>query len=142
MKKENNINEDLLKSFLNGESSEKAPDGFTERMMNQLTAEVVHIRKNRPENTNRLVPLVSAACVAILVILAIITGSTGNGMTDTDLLKFLNNISISLPDFPFEYTGLRIPEITYYIMSLSFFLLILDLYLFRYFRKVRSMPDK
>ena len=142
MKKENDINEDLLKRFLNGDSSEKAPDGFTERMMNQLTAEVVHFRKKQPENTNRLVPLVSAACVATLVILAIITGRRGNGITDTGFLKFLNNMSISLPDFTFEITGFRIPEITFYIMSLSFFLLILDLYLFRYFRKGRSMPDK
>lgn len=132
------LRDDLVGRYLNRESIEKAPEGFTDRMMNQLMTEPAHTPEKQVRKSITAIPLVSLIITIILILLAVFAGKTEHAGTNIFLTGLLKSINISWQvHFP-DLSGFTVSDITAYVMSLSILLLVFDLALSRYFRnKIR-----
>lgn len=138
MNDSNEFRDDLLKRYLNKESIEKAPEGFTERMMNQLMTEPAYTPEKQARKPISAIPLVSLIITIILILLAVFAGKTEHAGTNILLTGLLKSINISWPVHIPDLSGFTVSDITVYVMSLSILLLVFDLALSKYFRnKIR-----
>ncbi len=138
MNDSNEFRDDLLKRYLNKESIEKAPEGFTERMMNQLMTEPAYTPEKQAKKRISAIPLVSLIITIILILLAVFAGKTEHAGTNILLTGLLKSINISWPVHIPDLSGFTVSDITVYVMSLSILLLVFDLALSKYFRnKIR-----
>ncbi len=129
MKITENRENDLNRRFMNPESIEKAPEGFTGNIMSAVRVEPqVSVRKR---DVGIKVPLAVLAFMLALAIISVFAGSD-NSVPGGEISKLLQSISfvkikaISLP-------GLNLPGLAVYIILGIFVLLIFDLFLGRIF---------
>ena len=138
MNERDEFRDDLVGKYLNRESIEKAPDGFTERMMNQLMTEPAYTPEKQARKPISAIPLVSLIITIILILLAVFAGKTEHAGTNILLTGLLKSINISWPVHIPDLSGFTVSDITVYVMSLSILLLVFDLALSKYFRnKIR-----
>jgi hypothetical protein len=125
--------DDLLRQYIIPERSEKAPEGFTSKIMTRVQLETEMAGKAHSKN---LVPLVSALVTVLLIAAAfLIPGSQTGKLTDTVITLFRNiNISIPSPDLSSVFS-LTLPSITLYVVIGIFVLTLFDKALQGIFRK-------
>jgi hypothetical protein len=129
MKNEERFDEDILRNYLSPEGIEKAPDGFSSKVMSRINLET------RPEKMNErsLVLPVSAAVTALLVILTAFL-VPGGSLALPDL-SFPEKINFSLPDSIF---GLIMPDIILYLIAGGVLLAVFDAALKGLFNREKS----
>jgi len=89
--------EDLLKRYINPEMSEKAPVGFTSRVMERLILEKVPAMIQNKNGGLNVVPLVSAVVIIILVCMAVLL-PVKNDQFVLPAVEAVRNLKFSLPD--------------------------------------------
>jgi hypothetical protein len=125
---------DLLNQYLNPEGIEKAPDGFTDKLMLQISTEPVRVSTAILKRKKSAVPIVSVLLTTSFILIALVVPVND---TVPSAFRWLNNfdrINITLPDF--ELIGIfniSLPETLFYIMPGILLLLIFDRALSRYF---------
>lgn len=90
--------EDHLKMFLNPGMIEKAPDGFTKKIMNMVSAEEEPVRSVNRLRKKSLVPYISAAVTISLVLLTFILPYNKQDSSVFRMPDFFKNYKISLPE--------------------------------------------
>jgi hypothetical protein len=94
--KEKNM-EDLLKDYINPENIEKAPEGFTSKVMSLIQVEPLPVKVPARIQTKNLVPLISCAVTIILIATAfLLPGNKGDSMT-IPAMEFLKNLNFAMP---------------------------------------------
>ena len=127
MKRRKDENEDLLKGYFSSEIIEKAPDGFTSRIMENIhlqpSVDKIHKRRFRKLN----IPVVSALATISFVIAAFfIPGSSSQDMLFTDLLKKLTIPSLNLKFNTEFFSGITLPALVPYVLISILLLLVFD----------------
>lgn len=135
---EQNLREDQLRDFLNPGEIEKAPDGFTGRMMNRLSVEPVPVLNRAKGRNYSLVPAISAVVTLALVVIAIIFDTGKSQSADILWSRVIKAFQPGLPAINFTLPELTVSNIIVYIMSLSILLLVFDLVLSGYFGRRKS----
>jgi len=125
--------DDLLRQYIIPERSEKAPEGFTSKIMTRVQLETAVVKRERSKN---LVPLISAVVTVLLIAAAfLIPGSQTGKLTDTVITLFRSiNVSIPSPDLSSVFS-LTLPSITLYVVIGIFVLTLFDKALQGIFRK-------
>lgn len=125
--------DDLLRQYIIPERSEKAPEGFTSKIMTRVQLETKVVEKAHSKN---LVPLISAIVTTSLIVAALlIPGSKTGKLTDT-VMSLFRNINISVPSFDLSSLfSLSLPSVTLYIVIGIFVLTLFDKALQGIFRK-------
>ncbi len=132
MKSREKIELDILRQYLDPESIEKAPNGFTSRIMSQLLMEVEPLKQKR----NNRIPVISALVTAFFILIAVLIPGSSPDLTVPDIFK---NISISLPEIGKGwFSGFHLPEILLYIVASCIILTIFDAALYGYFHKQKK----
>jgi hypothetical protein len=116
--------EDLLKHYLNPEQTEKAPEGFTSKLMTRIQLDTLPVEHTVNHRSRNLVPLVSAGVVLVLILTAIIIPDSASDAAGNQVTGFLNNIKAALLSINLR-TALRINlPVTLVYVSIGIFLLL------------------
>ena len=90
--------EDLLKHYISPGRIEKAPEGFTSKVMSGIQVGVVPVKVAGRLRNRSLVPVISAAVTVIFIMTAfLIPGSKSDSLTFS-VMDLLKTIKVSLPE--------------------------------------------
>jgi hypothetical protein len=133
MNKSGSNENDTLFSYLKPEKLEKAPEGFTEKIMARINVEPSPLRTGwKLRNKNFTIPLVSIIVIFSLIVSAALTGNAGDSNYLTGFEKFLN--SIRIPSFKIEsFSVFTLPVVLIYIAFGLLILSVLDIALNKLF---------
>jgi hypothetical protein len=98
MNNQEKYNEDLLRQYISSEMIEKAPEGFTSKVMNRVRLEPLPVNAAERSRKRNLVPVISLVVTIILIASAIlIPGSQSDSVTIPGLNIILKT-RFTLPD--------------------------------------------
>jgi hypothetical protein len=128
----NKFNEDVLRDHINPQMIEKAPEGFTMKVMSRINMEASPFKVNEKSWKRFLIPLISAGITLVLILAAFLL--PGDKSLAIPGLKLIQDFS--LPAFSFNFDALlklNIPAWFPYIFIGILFLTIFDRGLSRLF---------
>ena len=132
---ENDYKEDLLGQFLNQEMIEKAPEGFTSKVMTQVQIDAIAINTPVRIKNKNLVPLISFS-VTIMLILAAFLIPDNTESISLPFAEIFKNLKISLPDI--DLTNLLssgLPDFMLWVFIGIFTLTLFDSFLSIFFNR-------
>jgi hypothetical protein len=119
--------EDPIRNYINPEVIERAPEGFTLKVMAAVQSEPVPSVKSGLFARKNLVPAISGAVVLILILLAILIPGSKNDSLLSPALDVLEKIKISLPEYDFSsLLNFNIPVSLVYVFTGILILSLLD----------------
>jgi hypothetical protein len=139
MNRPDNFEDDILRQFIDTARIDKAPEGFTQKVMTRVRFETKPDRIRESLWRRIRIPAISASITLILAIIASILPDTGAKTPPG--LKFIQNIS--LPDFKFNfdsYFNFNLPVLVTYLLVAIVFLLIFDKALSGLFHRGKKYP--
>jgi hypothetical protein len=90
--------EDILRQYIDPERIEKAPEGFTSKVMTRIQVEAVPFKAIGRLRNKSFVPVISTAVTILLIVAAfLVPGSESDSMLLPGL-KLIKNIKVSLPE--------------------------------------------
>lgn len=134
MNNQEKYKEDLLRQYITPESIEKAPEGFTSKVMAHIRIETVpSIVAGRLWGKSPVV-IISAAVTIILLAIAFLIPASQPDSLALPVLKLLKNINLSLPELNLSSIfGLTLPSIIIYVFIGILILTLFDRALHRIF---------
>jgi hypothetical protein len=136
MNKQEKYDEDLLKTFLNPDRIEKAPEGFTSKTITRIQIEKQSSGLTRRLFSKNLVPLVSLVVFGALIIVSVALSTNDSYPAGSVIWRYLQNPGISLPEINNDFfQNLRIPGWVPYSFMGFFLLVFFDRILFGIFHK-------
>jgi hypothetical protein len=125
--------DDFLRKYIIPERSEKAPEGFTSKIMTRVQLETKAVEKAHSKN---FVPLISVIVTLLLIAAAFLIPGSQNGKLFDTATSLINNINIQLPSIDLSSVfSLTLPSITLYVVIGIFVLTLFDKALQGIFRK-------
>lgn len=131
MNKHDTNDDNLLRKFLNPEKIEKAPEGFTSKILTRIQIESQSVRSNKGFFLKNMVPVISAAITAGLIIAAVIIPARETESLGSTIWKYLQDLEFTLPT-------LSLPGWISYAMMGIFLLGFFDRALFGIFNKGKN----
>lgn len=117
--------EDPLNKYINAESIEKAPEGFTSKVMSGIQFEITPPKASVKLKNMNLVPAISIAFTLILITAAILMPYDKNDPLAQPITDFLKSVLNHVPKIDFSVLRLNLPATLIYI---SVAILILTLF--------------
>jgi len=128
---------DILSRYISPERIEKAPEGFTQRIMIMLQSEKAPMAIREKSLKDYRIPVISILITLSFIMAAISSSSSNDYIPDLSLLKLTGKIN--LPDFNIEKLfSFTFPELLIYITLGIFLLLLFDQLLNRFFHRERK----
>lgn len=137
MNRSENKDGDILRQYLDPEKIEKAPEGFTIKVMENISLEAMRVKQTRYKWLRNPVPVISVSTTAVLIILALIIPETYT--INLNALNIFRDFR-----FPEIQTGfdslfnIDLPAVTAYLMAGLLLLAIFDKALFGIFNRERK----
>jgi hypothetical protein len=136
MNNQEKYKEDILRQYIDPERIEKAPEGFTSKVMTRIQLE------NQPSEVaqsvwrKNSVPVISGAVILLLLAAAfLIPGNEADSMA-LPILKLFKNIKSSLPEVNFSSVfNLTLPSVLMYVFIGIFVLSLFDRALYGLFHR-------
>jgi len=123
----NKHNEDPLLNYITPEVIERAPAGFTAKVMNAVHNEPVPERKRVLFSRKNLVPAVSSSVFMLLILLTFLMPGSNNDTLLSPALDILKKITITIPEFDLNsFLSFEIPATLIYILIGLLILSLLD----------------
>jgi hypothetical protein len=134
MNKPENSN-DPVSRFLNREMIEKAPEGFTSKVMTIIQVEPRQEQKSPAKRERSLVPFLSAG-VIILLILSTFILPGGSDLMKFSLADIIQKLGLTLPSFDFsKFNIISLPGWIPYMIAGILILSVFDRALYGLFHK-------
>jgi hypothetical protein len=126
MNDEGKYKEDILRQYINPESIEKAPEGFTSKVMTQIRMETVPLTATAGFRNKNLVPVISAAVIILLLVAAFLIPGNQSDAKALPVLNLIKSIKSLLPELNLSSDfRLTLPSVMIYvfigILVLTFF---------------------
>jgi hypothetical protein len=135
MKQGQEFETDRLKKFINPADIEKAPDGFTDNLMMQISMDTATSSCSSARSKRGFVPYISTGITALLILIAFLSSGTESLSPVFRWLDKLDHINSIMTGIKFKWTfSISLPEIMVYVTISIFMLLIFDRSLSRFFR--------
>lgn len=93
MNTQQNYDERLMKDLFKQEMIEKAPSGFTEKVMTRVSLEPRPVKSRESLIARTIVPAISIAVTLVLTGIALLLPAAGNEVTYSPLMKLIRNIN-------------------------------------------------
>jgi hypothetical protein len=119
-------NENLMKDYFNASAIEKAPAGFTEKVMTLVSLEPKHVKTRESLRTRYLIPLISGVVTLILTAAVLLLPAAGKDFTGMPLMNIVKNLS--LPAVNFNIDSLFRFALPAYLPYIFFSILFLTLF--------------
>ena len=111
MDKQEIYTDDVLGRYLNQESAERAPEGFTSNVMNRIRFDAEPVHKAGRININNIVPAIYTMATAVLLVVAYFTAGQETNTLPFSLDGLFKNIQITFRDFNL-FSFLRVNHIS------------------------------
>ena len=98
MNNQKKYNEDLLSQYINTDKIEKAPEGFTSKVMTHIQIETISYKAAKGLKNRDLIPVISIAVIFLLTIAAILTSGNQTDTLSLTMKEIFRNLEISLPE--------------------------------------------
>jgi hypothetical protein len=98
MNKQEKYKEDLLREFIYPERIEKAPEGFTSKVMTQIQIEALPLKPATRVQNKNLIPYISAAVTILLIAATFIFPGSKTFSHTFAFLDQMRNLKITLPE--------------------------------------------
>jgi len=98
MDKQEKYKEDLLRQYINPERIEKAPEGFTSKVMTRIQLETVPLKDAGRLRNKNLVPVISAAITILLIVAAFLIPGSETDLSALPVVELIKNIKVSWPE--------------------------------------------
>ena len=98
MNNQEKYKEDILRQYINPEKIEKAPEGFTSKVMTRIQIETVPLKAPGRLRNKSLVPVISSAVTIILIVTTFLIPGSESDSLALPMVKFVKNIKVSLPE--------------------------------------------
>ncbi|MBE3086146.1 MAG: hypothetical protein IMZ64_08015 [Bacteroidetes bacterium] len=114
MNNQEKYKEDLLRQYINPERIEKAPEGFTSKVMTRILIEAAPLKVSGRLRNKNLVPVISAAITILLIVAAFLIPGSETDLSALPVVELIKNINVSLPEinltsiFSFNLSALMI----------------------------------
>jgi hypothetical protein len=94
--------DDLLREYFNTSLIEKAPAGFTEKVMTMVTLEARPVKKQEKLPARYIVPVISAVVTLILTGLVLLLPAAGNDYSALPWMKIVRNMNLQIVDLKLD----------------------------------------
>jgi hypothetical protein len=136
MNKQEEYKNDLLRQYMNPDSVETAPEGFTSNIMTRIGLEKLPATKSEGFFKRNAVPVISGAVFLVLLVAAFLLTGKEVDSTVLPLLNFLRKIELSLPQVNLSSTfRISLPSVLMYVSVGMCLLLFFDRALYRIFHR-------
>jgi hypothetical protein len=119
-------NDKVMREHFNPELIEKAPHGFTEKVMTLVSLEAKPVKAREKLSSRIIVPAISAAVTIILTVTALLLPASGYDSATLPWLKILKNLN--LPAFNLDLDSLLSFNLPAYLPYLFLCILFLTLF--------------
>jgi hypothetical protein len=138
MNKQEKHDEDLLSRYINPEQIEKAPEGFTLKVMSLIETENEPVKVVVKMRKISLVPVISGAVTILLIASVFLIPGNKSEFIASPALEVLKNLKISLPEIDLtSLFRLNVPLSLLYGLTGILLLSLLDRALYGVFHKGR-----
>ena len=128
--------DDRLKQYVNPEMIEKAPEGFTSKVMTQIRMEPLPLISAGRSSKRNPVPYISAAVTILLLVAAFLLPGNKSDATTLPLINLINNVKSSLPVFDLSSIfRITIPTVMIYVFIGILILSVFDRALYGIFHR-------
>ncbi len=136
MNNQEKYKEDILKQYIDPERTEKAPEGFTSKVMYRVQAGAVPFKAKGRQGDISFVPVISIAVTVILLLAAVLIPVGNSDSLSLPAMKFINNIKVTLSEIDLSSIfRFDMPVILVYVFAGILILSILDIALFGLFHR-------
>lgn len=138
MNKQENYKKDPLREFIKPERIEKAPEGFTEKVMTIIQTDTQPVNSKERYRIDYIVPVLSTVITIILIATALVIPAGTNEPLAIPGLKLFQTVNNPAFRINFDFlSGLSIPAwLPYFFIGILFFL-IFDRALYGVFKRER-----
>lgn len=131
-----NIENDPLGRYLNREKIEKAPEGFSEKVMTLIQVEQSPVQVRSKFRISIMVPLISAVITCGLILVSVLYSSPSESSVFAGIADFFNGITLTLPEIKIDkIQPFSLPSVFIYISVGFLALSVFDRVLHRVFHK-------
>jgi hypothetical protein len=110
--------EDLLKDYINPENIEKAPEGFTSKVMSLIQVEPVPVKIPARIQNKNMIPLISCAVTIILIATAFLLPENKADSMTLPAMEVLKNLKFAMPKIDIgNIFSLNLPGTLIYVFS-------------------------
>jgi hypothetical protein len=128
--------DDLLSKYITPERIEKAPDGFTSKVMTLVRLEKSHLVSEERSWKKNLVPVISVTVTVLLIVSAYLIPSGKTDSIANPVLSLIKNLKLSFPDVNVSSVfRLSLPSVMMYAIVGIIILTVFDRALSRVFKK-------
>jgi hypothetical protein len=125
MNKPDKFEEDLLRQYIDRDRIEKAPEGFTQKVMTSIRSEAEQVKMSEKIWSKSIIPVISAVITLILIIVVIYLPESS--YVTHQGLKFLQDLELPSINISFDSVkNLNLPIWINYIFVGIFLLAIFD----------------
>lgn len=130
--------EDLLKQYINPERIEKAPEGFTSKVMRRIEVEPAPLRPANKIGNKSLIPFISIAVIILFFLAACLIPTGEPDALTINALKLFNDIKLSFPEIDItSILSVSLPASFIYIVVTILILTLFDRALNMFFHRER-----
>ena len=128
--------DDLLSKYITSERIEKAPDGFTSKVMTLVRLEKSHLVSEESSWKKNLVPVLSIVITVLLIVSAYLIPSGKTDSIASPVLSLIKNLKLSFPDVNISSVfRLSLPSVIMYAIVGIIILTVFDRALSRVFHR-------
>ena len=136
MNNQEKYNDDILRQYINPERIEKAPEGFTSKVMTRIQIEKVPLRAADFSQKKNLVPVISTAVIILLLAAAFFIPGKEVDPLAHPVATLFNNIKVSLPELNLSLIfRFNLPSVIVYVFVGILILTLFDRALYGIFHR-------
>lgn len=136
MNDQGKYNRDLLREYIAPGKIEKAPDGFTSKVMAGIHLDTQHLISARNAPRKDLVPIISVGITCLLLGLTFLIPADKSDSLTLHVLNLLKNIKTALPEINLSsISNLTLPSVSMYALLGIFVLAAFDKALYVIFHR-------
>jgi hypothetical protein len=136
MNNQEKYKEDLLRQYINPERIEKAPEGFTSKVMSAIQTEILPLMRAEKVKKKNLVPVISAVVTILLIASAFLIPGSQTDSLAKPVLSLIKNIKFSMPEINLSSIfQLTFPSVTMYVFIGILILSVFDRALYGIFHR-------
>jgi hypothetical protein len=136
MEKQDRIDTDLLKKYMNPGFIEKTPEGFTAKTMTRIQIEAGSIKIPSKSLFNRQIPLISVVITFTLILASFALSANDYNQSPSLLSKVSQRLDFSIPSIDLtDYFILKFPSWMPWLLVAVIILSVFDRALLMYFHK-------
>jgi hypothetical protein len=130
------LNDDLLRQYISPEKIEKAPEGFTSKVMTRVQLETRSLILAERSWKKNLVPAISAAITILLIASAFLIPGSQSDALQNPVLSLFKNLNFSMPEIKLtSIFRVTFPSVVMYVFIGIIILTLFDRALNRIFHR-------